>query len=278
MCAALSWEYTGARELCVELFTSYHDIIGAKKMMKRTTALATSIALIATASIANAKDNHHNNNNQNGAQPHFVITGQPANAKGLLRERTEKKDKHAEKKREKKKKEVKCKKNNCEKPKETTKKESPGKPAGDQPAPHPSVITVSNGVTKYTLPYDPKFSVEVLKPGTITVRSGDRTVTLPGGSITVHGQALSQSVADRAGLEQTRTSQGDTVFAVKPPTDNDTLVKRAGNGPVEDVGLGGQLKGAAKDIGNGLENLGTGFINWGGPTPREPKTGTVTQE
>jgi hypothetical protein len=55
MSAALSWEYTGARELCVEVFTSHSGNIGAKIMTKLTTALATSVALIAIASIADAK-------------------------------------------------------------------------------------------------------------------------------------------------------------------------------------------------------------------------------
>ena len=73
-------------------------------MTKLTTALATSIVLIATASIADAKDNHHGNNNQKSATPHFVITGQPASVKRVLSERKEmkeKKEKHADKKHEK---------------------------------------------------------------------------------------------------------------------------------------------------------------------------------
>ena len=106
-----------------------------------TTALVAGVAL-ASASLANARNNQHNdNNNKNtGARPHFVITGQSANAKRVPRDRKGKT------------KEVHCKKKTCEK-----------------------------------------------------------------------------------------------------------------------------LKGAAKDIGNGLENLGLGFINLGGPTS-EPKTGTITQE
>ena len=84
MRAALSWEYTGARELCVDTFYKLQRQHRSKIMTKLTTALATSIVLIATASIADAKDNHHGNNNQKSATPHFVITGQPASVKRVL--------------------------------------------------------------------------------------------------------------------------------------------------------------------------------------------------
>jgi hypothetical protein len=169
---------------------------------------------------------HHNNDNQyNGASPHFVVSGQPANKKRLLRDRKDKK-------------EAKRKKQHC--------KTTPEKPVADA---NPKTITISNGVTTYTLPFDPRFSVEVAKPGSITVHSGDRTVTLPGASITVHRQIMSKSLVERAGLQAIVNSHGDTVFAIKP----------AGNTPVQDTGLGAQLKGVAKDIGNGLENLGVGL-------------------
>ena len=229
-----------------------------------TTALVAGVVL-ASASLANARNNQHNdNNNKNtGARPHFVITGQSANAKRVLRDRKDKT------------KEVHCKKKPCEKP--PTAGTPAKKPVGDAPATNPKTITISNGVTTYTLPFDPRFSVEVTKPGSITVHSGDRTVTLPGGSITVHGQAMSKSLSDRAGLEQIINLRGDAVFAVEPQAEKPAPAKPASNGPVQDISLGGQLKGVAKDIGNGLENLGLGFINLGGPTS-EPKTGTITQE
>jgi len=169
---------------------------------------------------------HHNNDSQyNGASPHFVVSGQPANKKRVLRDRKDKK-------------EAKRKKQHC--------KTTPEKPVADA---NPKTITISNGVTTYTLPFDPRFSVEVAKPGSITVHSGDRTVTLPGASITVHRQIMSKSLVERAGLQAIVNSHGDTVFAIKP----------AGNTPVQDTGLGAQLKGVAKDIGNGLENLGVGL-------------------
>jgi len=93
---------------------------------------------------------------------------------------------------------------------------SPGQGKSEKPPLNPKVITISNGVTTYTEPFDPKFSVEVTNPGSITVHSGNQTVTLPGGSITVHGQAVSTSLADRAGLQEFINSRGDTVFAIKP--------------------------------------------------------------
>ena len=106
---------------------------------------------------------HHNNDSQYNT--HFVVSGQPANKKRVLRDRKDKK-------------EAKRKKQHC--------KTTPEKPVADAPPPNPKTITISNGVTTYTLPFDPRFSVEVAKPGSITVHSGDRTVTLPGASITVH--------------------------------------------------------------------------------------------
>ena len=256
--------------------------ITASRLACLATVLATGIASIPFAHIANAKNNSSNGGNANGASPHFVITGQPAGVKKVQSShkdgRRDRKDrKHAKK--------------HCGKiivptpecpisPKDPVGSVHPPskKPVADEPSPHPTSITISNGVTTYTLPYDAKFSAEVSKPGSITVHSGDRTVTLPGGSITVHGQALSQSVAERAGLEQIHNSRGDTVLAIKPqnaqqPTQPvPTKDGNNGNGGV----VGGAVD-AGKAIGNGIEAIGLGFINLGGPTP-QPKTGTIIQE
>jgi len=163
-----------------------------------------------------------------------------------------------------------------------TKQPSPGKGDDDNsPTPHPSVITVSNGVKTYTLPYDPKFSVEVINPGSITVHSGNNTVTLPGGSITVHGQATSTFAADRAGLQTMINSRGDAVFAIKPQPQSQPPTQLV---PTKDTSSGGGIVdgivGVGKAIGNGIEDAGTAFIDWGGPTPQpaNPKTSTTTQE
>lgn len=162
-----------------------------------------------------------------------------------------------------------------------TKQPTPGNGGTDNiPTPHPSTITVSNGVKTYTLPYDPKFSVEVLNPGSIAVHSGNNTITLPGASITVHGQSLSISVADQAGLQQFHNSLGDTVFAIRPQPQSQPPTQLV---PAKDTSSGGVVDGVVgvgKAIGNGIEDLGLGFINLGGPTPQpaNPKTSTTTQE
>ncbi|MGA7112782.1 MAG: hypothetical protein WBY77_10060 [Pseudolabrys sp.] len=64
-----------------------------------TIVLVAVAALMGSAHIAKAKGNHHQGNNSqgNGARPHFVISGQPANVKRVLR--TNKKKQMAEKKK-----------------------------------------------------------------------------------------------------------------------------------------------------------------------------------
>ncbi|MGA9083720.1 MAG: hypothetical protein WB390_14815, partial [Pseudolabrys sp.] len=65
-----------------------------------TTVLTAGIALMATANVASAKNNHRHGNDaeNNGASPHFVISGQPANVKRVLLEK-KRKDKYAQKKK-----------------------------------------------------------------------------------------------------------------------------------------------------------------------------------
>ena len=52
-----------------------------------TIVLVAVAALMGSAHIAKAKGDHHQGNNSqgNGARPHFVISGQPANVKRVLR-------------------------------------------------------------------------------------------------------------------------------------------------------------------------------------------------
>jgi len=96
----------------------------------------------------------------------------------------------------------------------------------------------------------------------------------------VHGQAVSTFLADRAGLQETINSHGDAVFVMKPqplPQPPTQLV------PVKDASSGGVVSGvvdAGKAVGNGIEDIGLGFIGIGGPTPQpaNPKTSTTTQE
>jgi hypothetical protein len=237
-----------------------------------TAALAAGVALLATANVANAKSNHHDNDAEHsGTNSHLATSHQPANEKRSL---------HEKKKKEKTVTRTKqclyitsdgkrCGGNGSTKP-------PPNSTAGNNSP--PKTITVSNGVTTYTLPFDPKFSVEVAQPGSITVHSGDRTVTLPGGSITVHGQAVSTYAADRAGLQEIINSRGDTVFAIKPQPQSHPPTQLV---PTKDSSGGGivdGIVGAGKAIGNGIEDIGLGFINLGGPTPPPPKTSTTIQE
>jgi hypothetical protein len=76
------------------------------------TTLNVAVALLATAGIADAKHHHNNDSQYNGASPHFVVSGQPANKKRVLRDRKDKK-------------EAKRKKQHC--------KTTPEKPVADAP-------------------------------------------------------------------------------------------------------------------------------------------------
>jgi hypothetical protein len=86
------------------------NFISARKRVCLTTMFAVGVTLV-SANLANARNNHQQNNSQNnGAKPHFVISGQPASAKKVIHER--KKEKHAENKKEK---QAEKKKKGCEK-------------------------------------------------------------------------------------------------------------------------------------------------------------------
>jgi hypothetical protein len=253
--------------------------VNASRLTYLAALFAASVALTASANIANAKSRHHDNDAENtGASSHIGASNQSANEKKALHEK-KKKEKTAT--RTKQCLYITSDGKSCGGG-STASKNPPaqGKGDGEKPPTHPSVITVSNGVTTYTLPFDPKFSVEVIKPGSITVHSGNQTVTLPGGSITVHGQAVSTSLADRAGLQTIINSRGDSVFAIRPQPESQPPTQLV---PVKDGSSGGVVDGivgAGKAIGNGIEDIGLGFINLGGPTPQpaNPKTSTTTQE
>ena len=255
------------------------------RLTSLTALLAASIALSSSVNIANAKSRHHDNDAENnGISSHSDTSHQPANEKKALHEKR-KKEKTVTRTKQ-------CLYITSDGKRcgngSTASKNPPAQGKGDseKPPTHPSVITVSNGVTTYTLPFDPKFSVEVVKPGSITVHSGDQTVTLPGGSITVHGQATSTYAADRAGLQEIVNSRGDAVFAIKPqpqsqpPTQLVPTKDGSSGGGIVGVGksVGNGIEDAGKAIGNGIEDVGIGFIDLGGPTPRPPKTSTTIQE
>jgi hypothetical protein len=238
-----------------------------------TTAIAAGVALMTNVGVANAKGNHHNSSGAE-SKPQFVISGQPANVKRVLPERKKGNDKYAHKK-----------KKSCEKiivptPECGVSRKDPvgnthptlpksgGTTIPKGPSPAFTSVTLSNGVTTSSIFNGKGLTVSSNSPGTITVSNGNTSVTLPGGSLTLHGAT---SVSASSTLQLVDRANGDVVVAVNPP------VKPSGNGAGEDVSLGGQLKGAAKDIGNGLENLGLGIVSVGGPTP-QPNTGTIIQE
>jgi hypothetical protein len=254
--------------------------LNVSKLTCLAALLAASVALTTSANIANAKNRHHDSDTDSNGAISYAASHQMTNEKRAQHEK-KKKDKTVTRTK------------SCIYITSDGKRCGSGSAAGNKPpapgkgdtdntpTPHPSVITVSNGVKTYTLPFDPKFSVEVTKPGSITVHSGNNTVILPGGSITVHGQAVSTSLADRAGLQEIINSRGDAVFAVKPQPQSQPPTQLV---PTKDGSSGGGvvdgIVGVGKTIGNGLEDVGLGLINLGGPTPQpaNPKTSTTTQE
>jgi hypothetical protein len=90
-----------------------------------------------------------------------------------------------------------------------------------QPAAAPaSVVAVSNGVTRTTLEPGKGLTVSSSGNGAINVSNGTNTVTLAGGSVTLHG---APAVTPGAGVQVVRLPNGDYSVAVKPspaaPTD-----------------------------------------------------------
>src|SRR5262249_13916544 len=64
-------------------------LLSVRRQARLTTILALGVALTA-ASIAHAKSNHHHDhqNASNSVGPHFAISGQPADVKKVMRDRT----------------------------------------------------------------------------------------------------------------------------------------------------------------------------------------------
>src|SRR5262245_48410981 len=191
------------------------NIMSASRRAYLTTTLAVGVAL-AFASFANAKGNHrHDGNNQgNGASPHFVISGQSKNAKGVPSDRKNKKDKYSEKKKKD------CGRIICEvkAPGGNTRTTTPpsqtaGGTGTKGASPGATVVTISNGVTKSAIENGKGITVTSNSPGTITVSNGSGSVTIPGGSVTLSG-ALSVSVP--AGYQLVRLTNGDFSVAVSP--------------------------------------------------------------
>lgn len=274
MGAALSWEYGGAPRLYVpRMFTNgstCNGNIGAEIMTKHmktsrlacmTTALATGVVLIASASIASAKGDHHQGNNvqSNGASPHFVISGQPANVKRVL---SNKKTKEKTKEKYTDKKPKGCKgiivptaecgvssKNPVGSTQPTLPVSSGGSTATKGPSLAYTPVTVSNGVTSSAIFNGKGLMITSTTPGTITVSNGTNSVTMPGGSLTLHG-AVSVSVS--SGVQLVRQPNGDVAVAVSPVIGSAPAKPTAGanNGP-PGVTFADDLKALGKTAGNG---------------------------
>lgn len=169
-----------------------------------TIVLVAVAALMGSAHIAKAKGDHHQGNNSqgNGARPHFVISGQPANVKRVLR--TNKKKEMAEKKKKA------CGNIivptaecgvNPKNPVGSTRPALPPSQADGNkanpkgPSPAYTTVTLSNSVTTSAIFSGKGLTVTSTSPGTITVSNGTNTVTMPGGSMNLSGAASVQAGA-----------------------------------------------------------------------------------
>jgi hypothetical protein len=164
-----------------------------------------------------------------------------------------------------------------------------------------SVVKISNGVSTASIATGAGLTVASHAPGTITISNGTNSVTLPGGSVVVSGVG---SVASGGGVQIVRHPNGDIAVAAAAPPAAPAPAPAApplrggltGTGPIDEIkGIAGQAADvgrqlgqipggikdagiqAGKDIGNGLVDLGKGFISIGGPSA-PPKTSTSTQQ
>ena len=183
-----------------------------------TTVLTAGVALMATANVASAKNNHRHGNDaeNNGARPHFVIRGEPANVKRLLLEK-KKKDKYARKK-----------KKGCEKiivpaaecgvsSKDPVGATHPHPPSADhwQQGAFPAftTVTLSNGVTKSAIFNGNGLTVTAASPTSIMIANSNSAVTMNGKSSLLHGAI---SVQAGPGMQVYRQSNGDVTVSIKP--------------------------------------------------------------
>jgi hypothetical protein len=283
------------------IFANCSMNIGAEMMKKLTaisrlarvtTVLMAGAALLAAADAASAKGDRAGNTQASGRVPQFAIKGQPVSAKRFLPDEKNG-EKHADKDHEKK---------GCEHVTVPTPECGPGRhdPVGNTnpggktgdgtrggsttaennpPKKPPRLVTISNGVKTVTVPDVPgQLSAAWSNAGGIDVHVGNQTIFMPGNSVTVAGEAMSIALARRGGLEEVPTTKAGTAgnergisLTFNPPTPAAAPPKPARN----NGGGDGVVAGTLKAIGNGIEDIGIGFINLGGPTP--PKTSTVTQ-
>ncbi|MGC1939223.1 MAG: hypothetical protein WA697_13395 [Pseudolabrys sp.] len=164
-----------------------------------TIVLVAVAALMGSAHIAKAKGDHHQGNNSqgNGARPHFVISGQPANVKRVLR--TNKKKQMAEKKKKACGNIIvptaECGVNGSTRPTLPPSQADGSKANPKGPSPAYTTVTLSNSVTTSAIFSGKGLTVTSTSPGTITVSNGTNTVTMPGGSMNLSGAASVQAGA-----------------------------------------------------------------------------------
>jgi hypothetical protein len=268
-------------------------LVTGTRLVRLAAVLVTTVALTALADVANAKnhDRHDGNGDAHYSKDHHA---DGMTKKESRRERKrEKKEKYAEKKRKKE----------ClviisgggspcggKKPTQpggttTGNPTKPGGTAAGLPKNPPGYVTISNGVKTITVPDVPgQFSAAWSNAGGIDVHVGNQTYFFQGPSVTVTGEAMSTSLAQRGGLQEVGISKAGVpvnevtvslAIAPSPPTPAPSPAPA----PTKSSGGGdGVIVGTLKDIGNGIEDVGLGFINLGGPTPKPPQTGTITQQ
>jgi len=200
--------------------------------------------MMATANIANAKDNHHQGNNaQNNGHQHGAMAGQPAGVKKVLRDRKD------------------CSKKDCEKPTQTKTNTKPVQPTAQGGAHVPQFVvsgqpvdvkrvvvaptaTISNGVTTSAISNGKGLIVTAASPTSIMVtNSSHSSVTLGGQSVTLHDAA---SIQIGPGMEARRLPNGDVTIAIKPAVAGAPIrATPPGVGPGDDV------KAVATTLGTG---------------------------
>ena len=213
-------------------------LLSVRRQARLTTILVLGVALTA-ANIAHAKSNHHHDhqNASNSVGPHFAISGQPANVKKVMRDRT--KDKYAGKKEKFCEKIIvptaECGVSSKNPVGNTHPSLPPPQTAGGNGNKGPSftIATISNGTGTSVISNGKSLTVTSTSPGTITVTSTDHSsATLAGGYVTLRGATT--PVQAGPGLAVHRLPNGDILVTNVPKgvTAGDTVKeigKVAGN-------------------------------------------------
>jgi hypothetical protein len=136
----------------------------------------------------------------------------------------------------------------------------------------PSVVTVSNGLTKIEIQNGPRgvsFYSGNPEPGWLTVTNGTESSSIRGGSVTLSG-AIGIG-GDPNDIEVgPPTANGDRAVAIRPSAPPVPGHVPGGRGILG--AIGGAVKDAGKAIGRGAVDV----ISVGGPTPGTPGAGEPT--